>query len=232
VKEVSTSILLCWLGHLMDMLFRVDGPTRRGRSGRFRWRQSGLWTWNWPRFSADAEMIRRVIAQSETCSPVSTGQKMALNPRDRPRSWREKVIVLPAANGIGRECGRNEIKLIPVVVSGKRHGNVPMYPPLMGVHLVALRFRPVRSGIRRDRSNQSGSKNQSPGLIRVSMSACGGVALLKGADEGWRWDSIREIAAKIREVAQREGRDLTERDARISLRRHNAKRTIPKFLVA
>src|SRR5260221_4045688 len=38
-----------------------------------------------------------------------------------PRSWREKVIVLPAAMDWSLTCGRTEIKLIPVVVSGKRH---------------------------------------------------------------------------------------------------------------
>ena len=38
-----------------------------------------------------------------------------------PRSWRGKVIVLPAAMHWSLTCGRTEIKLIPVVVSGKRH---------------------------------------------------------------------------------------------------------------
>jgi hypothetical protein len=37
------------------------------------------------------------------------------------RSWREKVIVLPAAMDWSLTCGTTEIKLIPVVVSGKRH---------------------------------------------------------------------------------------------------------------
>ncbi len=34
---------------------------------------------------------------------------------------RQKVIVLPAAMDWSLTCGRTEIKLIPVVVSGKRH---------------------------------------------------------------------------------------------------------------
>ena len=38
-----------------------------------------------------------------------------------PRSWRWKVIVLPAAMDWSLTCGRTEIKLIPGVVSGKRH---------------------------------------------------------------------------------------------------------------
>ena len=47
------------------------------------------------------------------------------------------------------------------------------------------------------------------------------------ADEGWARDVSENIAAKIREVAQREGRDLTS-GTRAFIEAHS-QRTIPTF---
>jgi hypothetical protein len=52
-------------------------------------------------------------------NPDAEGSKMALH--RAIASFREKVIVLPTAMDWSLTCGRTEIKLIPVVVSGRRH---------------------------------------------------------------------------------------------------------------
>jgi carboxyl-terminal processing protease len=53
----------------------------------------------------------------QTIIPLGSGNGAL---RLTTRSWREKVIVLPAAMDWSLTCGRTEIKLIPVVVSASR----------------------------------------------------------------------------------------------------------------
>ena len=124
-------------------------------------------------------------------------------------------------------CGRTEIKLIPVVVSDKRHEPASLVPSLdVDVHLVLCDFG--RSGLAYVETDPT--KADATTIVRNLLQGqyerpVRVVAL--NADEGWARDVSENIAAKIREVAQREGRDLTS-GTRAFIEAHS-QRTIPTF---
>ena len=124
-------------------------------------------------------------------------------------------------------CGRTEIKLIPVSSVVSVMSPASLVPSLdVDVHLVLCDFG--RSGLAYVETDPT--KADATTIVRNLLQGqyerpVRVVAL--NADEGWARDVSENVAAKIREVAQREGRDLTS-GTRAFIEAHS-QRTIPTF---
>ena len=124
-------------------------------------------------------------------------------------------------------CGRTEIKLISVSSVVSVMSPASLVPSLdVDVHLVLCDFG--RSGLAYVETDPT--KADATTIVRNLLQGqyerpVRVVAL--NADEGWAQDVSENIAAKIREVAQREGQDLTS-GTRAFIEAHS-QRTIPTF---
>jgi hypothetical protein len=142
----------------------------------------------------------------------------------RDACCREDDDLLPRRSSL--TCGRTEIKLIPLSSVVSVVSPASLVPSLdVDVHLVLCDFG--RSGLAYVETDPT--KADATTIVRNLLQGqyerpIRVVAL--NADEGWARDVSENIAVKIRDVAQREGRDLTS-GTRAFIEAHS--RTIPTF---